>query len=478
MAGYSDHKSAFSRLLASRWTALVAASAGQFLASLDVTVNVALPEITRSFAIDALTVQWIIILYIGSTTGLQMSLGRAADAYGLKRFYLIGLSIYTVAVLLIGLAPMLEMVLGLRVLQAIGNGLILASGPAIVTTIFPPEERGKALGIQVGIASLGMITGALGGGLIVDSIGWQGIFWARVPLCLVTIALAAASIQKIAPASKRVEFDFRGAAALFVGVASFVLFLTLGGRMGWATPQSLGFLILSAIMFVALVPIERRASQPVLDVSIIKNRVIAPAIASGYLMFLASFVNWFVLPFFVTDVLGSSAKMLGMLFMATFVLNSVSSPLSGWLSDKFAPGYLSTVGLVVVTVAMYSYTSLDSSSSVLDVALRMALVGIGMGIFQASNANLVMGAVPLTKLGTGGAIMALSRSMGSVSSVALLGAFFASRLAARGGEGAEGSGFVLAFVDTYTVSAVLGCLAVAISLLYWPILSKRLRPSD
>ena len=287
MAG-STHLGAFSRITTSRWTALVAASAGQFLASLDVTVNVALPEITRYFSIDALTVQWIIILYIGSTTGLQMSLGRAADAYGLKRFYLIGLVIYTVAVLLIGLAPMLEMVFGLRVLQAIGNGLILASGPAIVTTIFPPEERGKALGIQVGIASLGMITGALGGGLIVDTIGWHGIFWARVPLCVVTIGLAAVSIQKIAPASRLESFDFRGAAALFVAVVSFVLFLTLGGRLGWTSSQALGLLGLSTLMFAALIPIERSASHPVLDMAIFRNRVIAPAIASGYLMFLAS----------------------------------------------------------------------------------------------------------------------------------------------------------------------------------------------
>ena len=122
-----------------KWLGLVAASTGLFLGSLDITVNVALPDITDSFGTDVQTIQWIIIFYVGSTTGLQLSLGSAADIYGLKRFFIIGIGTYTLAVLLIGFAPVLSLVFGLRVLQAVGNGLMLASAPALVTAAFPSE---------------------------------------------------------------------------------------------------------------------------------------------------------------------------------------------------------------------------------------------------------------------------------------------------------------------------------------------------
>ena len=201
-----------------KWTGLVAASAGMFLGTLDITVNVALPEITRSFDTDVATIQWIIIFNVGSTTGLQLSLGSAADVYGLKRFYILGLVVYTLAVLLIGLAPSLGVVFGLRVLQALGNGLILASAPALVTRAFPPGERGRALGLMSGIATLGMITAALGGGVLVDSLGWRSIFLARVPLGLLATVLAVVVLRGRSSGAPRQPFDLRG------GVAAFAFF--------------------------------------------------------------------------------------------------------------------------------------------------------------------------------------------------------------------------------------------------------------
>ncbi|MCH2507543.1 MAG: MFS transporter [Dehalococcoidia bacterium] len=131
-----------------------------------------MPNITNSFGTDVQTVQWIIIFYVGSTTGLQISLGSAADTYGIKRFFIIGLIVYTIAVLLISVAPHLSLVMGLRVLQAVGNGLLVASAPALVTRAFPSNERGKALGLMSGIGLSGMLIGSLAGGVVVDAFGW------------------------------------------------------------------------------------------------------------------------------------------------------------------------------------------------------------------------------------------------------------------------------------------------------------------
>ncbi len=461
---------------APRWLGLIAASMGMFLGSLDITVNVALPNITQSFGTDAQTVQWIIIFYVGSSTGLQLSLGNAADRYGLKRFYLIGLGIYTLAVLLIGMAPLLSMVYALRVLQAVGNALLMVSAPALVTSMFPSEERGKALGLMTGISTLGMLTGALGGGVLVDSFGWRAIFLGRVPLGVLTMLMAIGSLREYAHHNPQ-AYDVRGAVALFVGLVSFILFLTLGGRSGWTTPQVLLLLLLAVLALMAFVFVERTVAQPVFDLSLLTHRVLAPVVAAAYLMHLAIFVNWFILPFYVSDTLNVNAKTLGFLLMLMPVVGTVAAPLGGWLSDRMPPAYLTTLALIIVAGAMFWFTRLGIDSTVAQVTLRMSVLGFGMGLFQAANATLIMTSVPSDKLGTGGALLAMSRSMGTVSSVALMGALFASRLdvhrlvLAQQGIAAEpgrSQAFVLAFQDIYLVSACLAGVAVLVSLSYWP----------
>ncbi|WP_089935339.1 MFS transporter [Candidatus Entotheonella palauensis] len=466
-----------------QWLGLIAASMGMFLTSLDITVNVALPDITRSLGTDSQTVQWIIIFYVGSSTGLQLSLGNAADRYGLKRFYLLGLVIYALAVLLIGLAPILSMVFALRVLQAVGNGLIMVAVPALVTNIFPPETRGRALGLMTGIGALGTVAGALGGGVLVDHFGWRAIFLGRVPLCILTVFLSIGSLREAARQDPQ-AYDLRGTVVLFIGLVSFILFLTLGGRNGWAQPYVLLLLLLSVFSGIAFVYVEKTVPQPVFDLTLFKHRVLVPVVAAAFLMHLAVFVNWFILPFYVSDTLNANAKTLGFLLMLMMIISTVTSPLGGWLSDQMPPAYLTTLALVITMGSMFWFTQLGADSTVTDVTLRMTAVGLGAGLFQAANATLVMNSVPSDQLGTGGALLAMSRSMGTVSSVALMGALFASRLDVHTlaltqqgivNAAARSQAFVPAFKDTYGVAAVLAGVAVLVSLSYWP---RRLGSDD
>ncbi len=449
----------------------MAVSFGLFLGSLDITVNVALPDITSDLGTDLRTIQWIIIFYVGSTAGLQLSLGSAADIYGLKRFYLIGLGVYTLAVLLIGLAPNLTLVFGLRIVQAIGNGLLLASIPALVTSIFPPEERGQALGVMSGVATLGLITGALAGGVLVDTFGWRAIFLARVPLAIIAIALALVFLREPMKRAAAKAFDYRGGITLFVGLVSLILFLTLGGRTGWFTPQVVGIAMLSIAGFAAFTYFERRSANPVLDLSLLRHRVLAPAMTASFLMYLATFVNWFILPFYVSDTLGYDAKSLGLLLMIMTAAGAITAPIGGWLSDRMPPAYLMTIALVIASLSTLWFTQLDSNSTIVEVSLRLAVTGIGLGLFQASSATLIMGTVSRDRLGTGGAILALSRSLGTVSSVAIMSAVFAGRLAFHSSPLAHSTGdpaFVLAFSDTYLIASVIAALGTLVSISYWP----------
>ncbi len=460
-----------------------------FLAALDITVNVALPDITASFGTDAVTIQWIIIFYVGASTALQLGLGGAADVFGLKRMFIIGLVVYTVAVVAIGMAQSLALVFALRVLQAFGNGLLMALAPAIVTRLFPSEFRGRALGIMAALGTFGMMTGSLGGGLLVDEFGWRAIFLGRLPICLAAIAFsaallrlppnpsdppnpAAATERAGRPAGRpRAAFDVWGAATLFVAVAALILALSLGGRSGWTQPYVPALGAVAALAFVAFIAIERRVERPALDLSIFRNRALAAAFAVSILAMVSTFVNWFILPFMVVDAMGATASVWGALLLAMTVANTLGSPLGGWLSDRWNPAYTITGGLAVCALAMASLAMLDAASGVARVGVGLVAVGVGTGLFQSANANLIMGAMPPRRLGMGGGVMGLTRGLGTVSSVAVMGAVFAAREAARGAEtGAAASAngaFTLAFQDTYLISVAIGVVAVVASLGTW-----------
>ena len=452
-----------------------------FLTSLDITVNVALPNITDSFGTDAVTIQWIIILYVGSSTAMHLGLGGAADAFGLKRMFVLGLIGYTIAVFAIGFAQSLGLLFGLRVFQAVGNGLLMVLAPAIVTRLFPSEFRGRALGIMAALGTLGMMAGSLGGGALVDAFGWRAIFLGRVPLCLAAIAFSAA-LLKLPDDSERRDgkaawrgFDLWGSATLFTAVGALILMLSLGGRNGWTAVYVPLLGVLAVAGLVAFVLAERRAERPVLQLSILRNRVLAPALMVGMLAMLSTFVNWFLLPFFVVESLGASASVWGLLLMLMTVATALASPLGGWLSDRWRPAYTITGGLTVATVAMASLSMLDVGSSVAQVAIGLVGVGVATGLFQSANANLIMGSMPANRLGMGGGIMGLSRGLGTVFSVAIMGAIFSARLGVREASLPEDQAFILAFQDAYKIAVGLGVAAIAVSCTIWPIFLGRRR---
>ena len=452
-----------------------------FLTSLDITVNVALPNITDSFGTDAVTIQWIIILYVGSSTAMHLGLGGAADAFGLKRMFVLGLIGYTIAVFAISFAQSLGLLFGLRVFQAVGNGLLMVLAPAIVTRLFPSEFRGRALGIMAALGTLGMMAGSLGGGALVDAFGWRAIFLGRVPLCLAAIAFSALLLRVPDESGRRDGqaalrgFDVWGSATLFTAVGALILMLSLGGRHGWTAVYVPLLGVLAIAGLAAFVLVERRAERPVLQLSILRNRVLAPALMVGMLAMLSTFVNWFLLPFFVVESLGASASVWGLLLMLMTVATALASPLGGWLSDRWRPAYTITGGLTVATAAMVSLSVLDAGSSVVHVAVGLVGVGVATGLFQSANANLIMGSMPADRLGMGGGIMGLSRGLGTVFSVAIMGAIFSARLGVREASLPEDQAFILAFQDAYRIAVALGLAAIVVSCTIWPIFLGRRR---
>jgi len=452
----------------SAWVALVAAASGVFLTSLDITVNVALPEIADSFGAEASAVQWIIILYVGASAAMQLALGAAADAAGLKRMYVFGLTAYTAAVVAIGLSDDLGVVFALRTLQAVGNGLLMALSPALVTRAFPAEFRGRALGATAALGTMGMVAGSLGGGALVDAFGWRSIFLARAPICAAAIFFSVVFLR--APndsGARRGAPDMRGAAAQFVGVGSLILALSLGGRIGWADWRVAALGAASAAGLWAFFAVERRSERPFLRLSD-TGGVLPIALAVTALAYLGMFVNWFILPFFVVDGMGASASAWGGLLLMMTLATALAAPLGGWLSDRWRPVRSMSGALAIGCAALLWMSGLEPDSAIWEVAVGLLASGAATGLFQSASANLIMGTMPRDRLGVGGGAMGLARGLGTALSVAVMGAAFAALESARAAQSSGGdAAFASAFQDTYRIAALICAAALAASFALW-----------
>ena len=453
----------------SAWVALVAAASGVFLTSLDITVNVALPEIADSFGAEASAVQWIIILYVGASAAMQLALGAAADAAGLKRMYVFGLAAYTAAVVAIGLSDDLGVVFGLRTLQAVGNGLLMALSPALVTRAFPAEFRGRALGATAALGTMGMVAGSLGGGALVDAFGWRSIFLARAPICAAAIFFSVVFLRTPNDsAARRGAPDMRGAAAQFVGVGSLILALSLGGRIGWADWRVAALGAASAAGLWAFFTVERRSERPFLRLSD-TGGALPIALAVTALAYLGMFVNWFILPFFVVDGMGASASAWGGLLLMMTLATALSAPLGGWLSDRWRPARSMSGALAIGCAALIWMSGLEPDSAIWEVAVGLLASGAATGLFQSASANLIMGTMPRDRLGAGGGAMGLARGLGTALSVAVMGAAFAALESARAAQPSAGGGdaFASTFQDTYRIAALICAAALAASFALW-----------
>lgn len=435
---------------------------GMFLGALDLTVNVALPAITTDLGSDMSSVQWIIIVYVGTMTGLQLVVGRLADGHGLKRFYLTGILIYSIAVLAIGLAESLESVLFLRVVQALGYALMITTGPALVTRLFPDEERGRGLGFMTSVGTLGMIAATLGGGYLIETLGWESIFLARFPIGLLAFVLAYAMLREHKSETPP-RIDLLGACTLFVAIASIVLFVNAGGRYGWSTPWVLGLLFAGIGSTVAFIVTERREASPIVRLDVISLDV-ARALVAAFLMSFTTFINLFLLPYYVAEVVGAGAFALGILLMLPPVTSAVAAPVAGWLSDRHSPRWVATVALAWLTGTIFSFAWLGETSSVADVGWRLALFGVGLGAFQASNTTSVMGSMPPDALSTGAAMLSLFFGLGMVTSVGLMTLLFEAFRRSASMTHTSDAAFVYAFDQTYLVAATTLIIATLLSI--------------
>ena len=422
-----------------KWLVLSAVAMGIFLATIDGSiVNVALPTLSTALGADFATVQWVVLSYLLTITTLLAVVGRLADMYGRKRLYNSGFVVFTVGSLLCGLSPSVGWLIGFRVLQGIGAALILALGLALVTEAFPPQERGRALGIAGSIVSIGIVTGPTLGGIIIENLSWHWIFFVNVPIGILGTYLVWRNIPATRPPGGQ-AFDFGGAATLCLGLLGILLGLTTGQQEGFTSPQALGLFVFGIFFLLALLYIQRRHPQPIIDPVLFRNRLFTVNLVTGLLVFVG-LGSGVLIPFYLETVLGYSVQQVGLLLAVVPIALGIVSPISGVLSDRVGSRPISVLGLAVTLLGYLALSTLSTETTAVGFMLRYVLVGVGVGLFQSPNNSAMMGTAPRERLGVASSLLAMTRNLGQTVGIAVLGALWAALVfGAAGGPMAGGA---------------------------------------
>lgn len=455
---------------------MAAVATGTFLGTIDGSiVNIALPVLEQEFATQFAVVQWVVLSYMLTVATLMLVVGRLSDIFGKKGLYLTGFVVFTLGSGLCGLANSAGMLIAFRVIQAVGAAMVTALGTAIVTEAFPPQERGKALGISGTMVSIGLISGPTVGGLILGALSWHWIFFVNLPIGLIGILLVIRFVPRTPP-EKRESFDIPGAASLFTALLSFLLALTLGQERGFSDPLVLGLFILFLLALGFFYWIETHTTQPIIDLSLFRSRLFSVNLITGFITFICISGTILLMPFFLQNVLQYQPRQAGMLLSVFPLSMGIVAPLAGSLSDRFGSRRLTVAGLAVLLLGYLAVSTLHAQVGAGGYILRFLLVGLGMGFFQSPNNSAIMGAAPRGRLGVASGLLALTRTVGQTTGIALIGSLWAGRVIALTGGGdatsAPAAIQVASLRETVLVIVVLVALALGLSL--WALFKENL----
>lgn len=448
-----------------RWFVLATVSIGTFMSTLDSSiVNVALPTMSGQLHAKLSTLQWAVTAYLLTISSLLPVFGKTADLLGRRKVYSLGFLIFTLGSALCGSAQNIWFLVGTRVLQAVGAAMLMANSAAITTDIFPPHERGRALGLTGTVVALGSMTGPALGGILIGLIGWRSIFYINLPIGIIGYLAAFSILPADKPKKDDEKFDFIGASLFAAGMVSVLFAINNGEEWGWSSPPVILVLVLGMAILWLFVVNEKKVEHPMIELSLFHNRPFVIGNLSGGLSFVAMFANNMLLPFYLQHILNYSPSRVGLVMTAFPIMMAVVAPLSGNASDKYGPLVLTTGGLSIIAAGLFYYSTLTPTAGFYRVIIGPLLIGLGSGMFQSPNNSSVMSSVPRQKLGLAGGINSLVRNVGMITGIALSVSLFEAWGGVTRPRPDQIPTFMTAYHYVMLVAAAIAILAVAISL--------------
>jgi len=399
-----------------RYSILFVLMLGGIMGPIDASiVNVILPTISSYFGAPIATVQWVPMIYLLMISSLLLFYGRLGDIFGYRRLYLLGLAGFILASAFCGLAPSVDWLILARALQGMMAGMMMSVPMAITTAVFPAEERGKALGINAISVSAGLAIGPSLGGFIASFWSWRMAFLINVPIGIAALIWGSRILPSLKGKGGRV--DYKGALAAFIFLFSFLFFINIFQRSGLnlITALSLILAIAAAVIFFYF---ETHTSEPMLNLELFKRASFSFGLLSALLNFMAQYIMVFVTPFFLQRVLDFDSGQTGLLMTCFPLAVMAVAPFSGALSDRIGTRTLASLGAAICAAALLAMAFLPLNPPSWEIGWRLALFGIGTGIFQSPNNSAVMGSAPRPYLGIASGTLAMIRNVGMALGIA------------------------------------------------------------
>ena len=403
-----------------KWWALSCTSVGLLLAAMNSgTLIIALPDLERALGTSLLSLVWVILAYMIASTVLVLSAGRLSDLFGRKQAYVGGFLLFAAASLGAGFSADGTQLILWRIVQGVGAAFLFANAAALVTDAFPKRQLGLAMGTNTMVAAVGLVLGPVLGGALV-SIDWQWVFWFNVPLGLAAALWGGLILRELATPDTRRGLDVAGTLSYVVGLTGLVLAVSKGGLSGWNDPVVIVGLIAAAVLLPVFVLIEHRASAPMLDLSIFRNRLFAAATAAAFINGLSRFALMFVFVFYFQGVKGDDPVVAGMKLAPLAIGMLISSPLAGIWADRRGSRTLASLGMVVSAIGLALMTTLGIASPYWQSSIWLLIVGVGSGMFNSPNTAAMMGTVPAHRRGIAAGARTMLQNTGAVLSIAFV----------------------------------------------------------
>jgi EmrB/QacA subfamily drug resistance transporter len=395
---------------------------GSFFSSFMMSgLNIAVPEIGREFSMSAVWLNWISLAFVMTSTVLMIPFSKLADWYGYKRTYLTGTIIYVVISLILPLSHSSLMFIITRAVQGIGGAMTVVTSLAMITYVFPAQERGKAIGFSAAAVYLGLSIGPFLGGLLTQYLGWRSIFFVYVPFGLVVIILIIWKLKSEWSFKTQEKFDLTGSVLYTIVLIALIFGLSF-------LPKLIGFITvgLSIIVLIIFIRWETKTNNPVMQINLFrKSRIFAFSNLANLLNYTATMSVAFLLSLFLQYNKGLSPSKAGLIILVSPVVQTIFSPITGRLSDRIEPLILASCGIGINCVGMASLAFANEMTPVWAILASLIALGFGSALFVSPNTNAIMGSVSKELYSAASATLATMRTIGGVLSQAIIMLMFA-----------------------------------------------------
>lgn len=382
---------------------------------LGAAINIALPSISEEFSMGAVGMSWVAMSFLLSSAVFLVPLGKLADIRGRKRVFFLGNVILTITSVLCALSSSGAMLIALRGLQGIGSAMVFGTGIAIITSVYPPNERGKAIGITVTAVYVGLSLAPFLGGILTQYLGWRSIFYATVPFGVLVIWITWRYVREEWADARGEKFDLRGSILYVLSMSAFMYGFS-------RLPEVPAIVLVAAGLFglVGFVILERKLQFPVFNMVLFSsNRLFALSNLAALINYATTFAITFLLSLYLQYILGMSPRDAGMILITQPVLMALVASVSGKLSDTRDPRILASLGMAIIVAGLIMLSFLTETTSLTYLVVILAVVGFGFGMFSSPNTNAIMGSVHKKYLGVASATVGTMRLTGQMMSMGI-----------------------------------------------------------